>query len=167
MVLATERTETRVSDLHVAGESIPKIDPKATVKFVEAITGRRIRKQIKVDYAKIHAGEIKLHGDPVEQYIYPINNAFRDHPDFDVIAGSSYTKIGRGIQRAVVLLIRPGISDLDRAMLAGSIPASVPLDVRFVYREWNNLTPDTKLRKRVTHTNHRLQLGDDPKLRLP
>lgn len=156
MAVAIRTIEIRGADLQVIEPMIeePKeepVDEVAAVKFVEAITGRKIREQISIDYAKIQSGRIKnVHGNPVDPYINQINDVFRDH-DFDVVAGADYTKVGKRVHRAVRLLIRPGLSELDRVMLGGAISSIVPKEVKVVYKETDYL----KLRPAEPWIRHR------------
>lgn len=171
MVLSAEKVVSRTKaplprEERVAEAGESQGDSVAVARFVEAITGRQIREQVRVDHAKIQSGRMRVAGEPVGQYINGINDSFRDHEDFDVIAGSGYTKAGRKAEIAIVLHIRPGLTFLDKAMLAGSIPARVPLDTKIVFSEWGNLTPQAASQRRVTHNSYRLGYGEDPKLRI-
>lgn len=175
MVLAPDRVEVpKKPHLYVVPKAEPGVEyvrepvkVRATIKFLETITGRKIRRQQRINYQRLHSGKVEISGKPVDQYIGQVNDSFRDDPNIDVIAGADYAKKGRGVVRALRLLVRPGLTPLERALLAGSIPSSVPLDTEIVFKEWDKLIPEAKIHKRVTHTNHRLLPGEERRLRIP
>lgn len=172
MVLALERVEIQTQTIQFPEPDVSEpieepTDPVGTLKFIEAITGRKIRAQVTVNHSKIHTGQSPVYGESVNRYIYDLNEAFRDNPEFDVVAGPGYTRINNRFYHAIQLQVRPGLTDLDRAMLAGSIPPTVPLETKIVYKEQSLLAPQLASQKRVTPTNHRLLPGEDPRLRMP
>jgi len=72
MVLAPDRVETQEriqlfqphNESRVESEAKPS-DPKEVVKFLEGITGRKIRHNDRVDYAGIQSGIVSLYGADV------------------------------------------------------------------------------------------------------